>query len=137
MEVYPWQEFFYQLTNGFFQVSGVTWESWLNDPMYTLNAFKYRNEKINFSNWENNDYQKLLKRANQEINFTKRGEFLAAAEEILIKDVVVLPIFYEMSWHIKKSIRPDRELILPQSFSPTASLDLSQAYFKKNGSYST
>ena len=137
VEVYPWQEFFYQLTNGFFQVSGVTWESWLNDPMYTLNAFKYRNEKINFSNWENNDYQKLLKRANQEINFTKRGEFLAAAEEILIKDVVVLPIFYEMSWHIKKSIRPDRELILPQSFSPTASLDLSQAYFKKNGSYST
>ena len=62
---------------------------------------------------------------------------LKAVAEILIKDVVVLPIFYEMSWHIKKSIRPDWELILPQSFSPTASLDLSQAYFKKNASNNT
>ena len=69
--------------------------------------------------------------ADEELDLKKRERYLAQAEEILIKDVAVLPIFYERTWHIQKSIRPDSEMILPQRTSPTASLDLSQAYFKK------
>lgn len=134
VEAYPWTQFFRKIQEGNFQVCSVLWNSWLNDPIYTLNAFKYSREKVNFSKWENKKYQQLLDASDQELSLEKRKRYLALAEEILIKDVVVLPIFYEMEWYLKKSTRPDWDLILPQTPLPSTSFDLSQAYFQKKSS---
>lgn len=92
-----WPDLFPKICKGEYEVCLITWTSWVNDPIYTLNAFKYRNEGINFSKWENPDYQHLLDLANHEEDVKQRLFFLNEAEKILIGEMPVNPLFFERS----------------------------------------
>lgn len=87
---------------GDYQVGTLFWQSWIDNPLYTLNAFKEANHEINFAKWSNPDYITLLDKAQQEIDPLMRIKSLAEAERILIKEKPVLPIFYEKERNIKK-----------------------------------
>jgi oligopeptide transport system substrate-binding protein len=52
LESLEWKALFSKMTQGDFQVGGMTWEPWVNDPIYTLNAFRDASEPINFPKWE-------------------------------------------------------------------------------------
>ena len=78
------------------------WQSWIDNPLYTLNAFKEASHEINFAKWSNADYSTLLDKAQEEIDPLMRIKYLAEAERILIKEKPVLPIFYEKERNIKK-----------------------------------
>ena len=128
IEVYNWIDLFEKMTLGDFQVGAIQWTSLVNDPIYTLSAFKHKNEKVNFSKWENEEFQNLLNAADKEINLKKRKSYLLQAEALLIQTSLIFPIFYQKNWLVKKE-----SLHLP-CFSSQAyiGIDFSRAYFVKN-----
>ncbi|HEY5260241.1 MAG TPA: peptide ABC transporter substrate-binding protein, partial [Rhabdochlamydiaceae bacterium] len=93
---------FERMYRGDYQISGMGWEPLVNDPIYTLDAFKNAKEKVNFSKWEHEDFQMLLDAANEECDLKKRDEYLLQAEKILIDQLPVIPLYYEVGKFMKK-----------------------------------
>ena len=71
------------------------WVTWINDPVYTLNGFRFEKEDTNFSKWENPALQRLLDKSDQEIDPEKRKLYFSEAEEILCREMPVIPLFYQ------------------------------------------
>ena len=90
-----WNAVFNQITQGNFQMGIMHWTSWIDDPIYTLDAFKFANDEVNFSKWENPSFQRLLDLNQQEINPYQRSALLLQAEEILSEEMPVIPLFYQ------------------------------------------
>lgn len=91
----PWSDFFRHMTQGDFEMGLMQWVSWIDDPVYTLNAFRSKNEDINFSKWEHPGFHSLLDLGDKEINLEKRSLYLAQAEKILCDEMPVIPLFYQ------------------------------------------
>ncbi|QVL57379.1 MAG: peptide ABC transporter substrate-binding protein [Simkaniaceae bacterium] len=117
-------EFFERMVTGDFEIGAMRWVSWVDDPIYTLEIFKNKNEKMNFANWENINYQSLIDKAQHEENQQERKKLLFQAEKILIDDFVILSLFYGEDYFLKN---PD--LIVPDTRS-LAVIDLSLLDFK-------
>lgn len=94
---YEWPELFSKICQGDYHTSLITWTSWVNDSIYTLNAFKDRNGEINFSKWENSHYQLLLDLANHALDPSTRFLLLQEAERILVDELPVIPLYFEGS----------------------------------------
>jgi oligopeptide transport system substrate-binding protein len=124
IEISAWKEHFKKMTSKNYQIGGMNWTSWLKDPIYTLQSFKYSDEKVNFTGWENQEFKKLLDLSDQTIDLKLRKKCLADAEEMLIRDAVVIPVCYDMGWYIKH-----QDLVLNPSAS-NGNVDFSQAYFQ-------
>ncbi|MGH2611649.1 MAG: ABC transporter substrate-binding protein, partial [Rhabdochlamydiaceae bacterium] len=103
IESYDWHTLFDKMTQGEYQIGGMTWKSLFNDPIYTLNAFKYHDDQINFSKWENREYQNVLDATEGEENTQKRNAYFARAETILINELPLIPLYYEFEKFIKKN----------------------------------
>lgn len=82
-------------------MGSIAWKSWINDPIYTLDAFG-RSSKMNLAKWENQEFQLLLDLAHQEVERTKRLEYLKQAEQILALESPLIPIFYEVYHYMQK-----------------------------------
>ena len=76
-------------------MSLVHWKDWIDEPIYTLNAFKFAHEEINFSSWENKEFQQLLDSSKKEANPFQRSSNLLKAEEILSHEMPAIPLFYQ------------------------------------------
>ena len=124
VETSVWKEHFQKITSRNYLIGGIHWVSWLNDPIYTLQSFKYTDEKVNFTGWENPEFIKLLDLSDQTVDPQKRMKHLAEAEEILIRDCVVIPVCYDMGWYAKQPT-----LVLNPSTS-NGNVDFSQANFE-------
>jgi ABC-type oligopeptide transport system substrate-binding subunit len=103
IEAHDWHTLFDKMTQGDYQIGGMTWKSLFNDPIYTFNAFKYRNDQINFSKWENQEYKSLLDMIERESCIDKRNEYFAQAEAILMKELPLIPIYYEIEKFTKRN----------------------------------
>jgi oligopeptide transport system substrate-binding protein len=101
-ENYSWEILFDKMTKGEYQIGAMGWTSIVDDPLYTLNAFKYKHEKINFAKWENSTYQDLLNAADREHDKQKRQKYLADAEAILIEELPLISLSYEVKQYMKK-----------------------------------
>jgi oligopeptide transport system substrate-binding protein len=97
-----WDDLFTRITEGNYQIGCMGWDPWVNDPMYTLNAFRNAKEPMNFSKWENSEYQEILLLAEKEIDAQLRQQYYLEAEKILIEDMPVAPIFSGFFQAIKK-----------------------------------
>ena len=115
---------FKELVNENFQIGGVFWNSWLHDPIYTLQNFKSREIKTNFTGWENAEFTKLLNLSDQSTDSKVRRNYLAEAEKILIQNAVVIPMFYDMGYFVK-----NQNLVLNASVS-NGNIDFSKSYFR-------
>jgi oligopeptide transport system substrate-binding protein len=103
IQSYSWKELFTKMTQGDYQFGSMGWTALINDPLYTLNAFKNANEGINFAKWEHSQYQYLLNLAAQEIDPIKRQSYIAQSEALLIEESPLIPIYYELQQYVKKS----------------------------------
>lgn len=100
-----WKPFSHRITERSFQMSLIQWACRIKDPSYTLNSFQFAQEKINFSNWENPEYKRLLNLANLEPNPFQRSTYLMQAEQLLSEEVPACPLLYQpMQILIKKNI---------------------------------
>lgn len=91
-----------KLMKGNYQVGTLVWQSLIDNPLYTLNAFKESTHDINFAKWSNEEYVQLLDRAQKADDPLVRIKALAEAERILIKEKPVCPLFYEKERNIRK-----------------------------------
>lgn len=121
----PWDVQFNNLTKGTFQLGLIQWVSWINDPIYTLNAYRSADDEINFSKWENAGFQHWLERAEHEINPYQYSSFLQKAEEILCKEMPTVPLFYSSS---PAMIRNDLQVITP---TLCGFFNVAKSYFNK------
>ncbi len=102
LEAFDFYTLFSKTTKGDFQVSGTYWKTWIDNPGYLLEIFKYGQLDINVAKWSNARYEQLLHQAQQTIDPVKRIKYLSDAEKILIHEVPVIPLFYEREKNIKK-----------------------------------
>lgn len=77
------------------------WIASYNDPAALLELFESDNPQ-NSSGYKNKKYDDLLEKASQETNLNKRAELLLAAENILIDDSPIIPIYRPVSYHLVK-----------------------------------
>jgi oligopeptide transport system substrate-binding protein len=92
---FSWTEFFQKMRQGEFQLGLTNWTSCLNDPMYTLNAFKWAEQDVNFPKWENPEFQRLLDISEQKANPLEYLSYLKKAEEILCGEMPIIPLVYQ------------------------------------------
>lgn len=88
-----WKLAFQKFTEGRFQIGLVHWISWLDDPIYTLNIFKFATEGVNFAKWEDPQFRELLDLSQEALNPFQRSSYLRQATEILSKEVPVFPLY--------------------------------------------
>ncbi len=97
-----WNVLFPKLTRGDFQLGGITWKPWVNDPIYTLNTFLETKDPINFAKWTSAHYREILYHAEREIDQQKKRQHYLQAEEILLEEMPVIPLFSNIHHSIKK-----------------------------------
>lgn len=102
LEPLEWKLLFARMTEGDFQTGGINWEPWVDDPIYTLNAFRRNNELINFPKWENDEYHEIMQRAEREIEGPTRYAYYLQAEKILLEEMPVLPFCLVQPLAMKK-----------------------------------
>ena len=80
-------------TSGF-ELLGQYWFTFYQDPMYNLQRYKYRGQSLNDTNWENPLYIASLDGADTTVDPQARNACLQRAEQILMNELPVIPVFY-------------------------------------------
>jgi oligopeptide transport system substrate-binding protein len=78
-----------------------SWVSWLQDPIYNLDSYKFRNNRITYTCWQNEQYIKLLDASDAATDTQKRQQFLAEAEALLMTELPTIPLFYMVDTYAK------------------------------------
>lgn len=99
---HDYKTLFSNLTAGNFHLSLIRWQPWVNDPFYTLNYFANPNEPMNMSKWSHPEVQRLLHEAQLETNDENRKLLLYKIEEILIREMPIIPLFETRFQFMKK-----------------------------------
>lgn len=83
------------LRAGDYQVADGGWVADYNDPYNFLFLGEFRSVPMNYSRYNNPEYDALVEQANREQDLVARGVMLAQAEQMLIDDMPIIPIdFY-------------------------------------------
>ena len=77
-----------------FQISLAYWIIQYDDPMNILDRFKYKTHSKNYPLWENTTYINLLNQINQTNDLKLRNELMEKAEETLIEEMPLAPIYH-------------------------------------------
>ncbi|MCP5505992.1 MAG: peptide ABC transporter substrate-binding protein [Chlamydiales bacterium] len=126
IEVCEWQDLFTRLRSGNFQLGGIMWKAWINDPSYTLDVFLDEHHPVNFSSWEDKKFKSILLDAQKETHAKDRKKKLKLAEEILLEELPVIPIHIERASYLKNKAL---ENVL---FSEVGRVDFKYSFFSKN-----
>jgi len=122
---YSWKEMFHRMSEGNFDMGLMPWKSSIGDSTYTLNAFRYSKDKINFSKWENTEYQLMLHQADHTCDLDQRRAYLTTAEQILIREIPVISLFDKIDPYVRKK---NLSGVLT---TPTGAVDFRNACFTK------
>jgi oligopeptide transport system substrate-binding protein len=87
------------LRTGNFDIAGYAWIADFNDPRNFLFLLLSDNE-LNFGHYKNPEFDALIKQSDQEQDLKKRGEILAKAEAIALKDVPWIPTRYQVTLNL-------------------------------------
>ncbi|MGM0757054.1 peptide ABC transporter substrate-binding protein [Bacillus zhangzhouensis] len=94
-----WNVYIDKIHSGDYQIGRMGWLGDFNDPVNFLELYKDKDGGNNDTGWESKEYKQLLNDSAKETDKTKREEMLKKAEEILINDMPVAPIyFYTQPW---------------------------------------
>lgn len=99
-----WTTYYDNLSNGKFEIGGLSWHSRVRDPIYNLQLFKYSDDRLNMANWENQEFQKLIDGAQGESNLQKRQTLLEKAESILMDEMPIIPLYFLTISYAKNSL---------------------------------
>ncbi len=80
-----------------FQVGMMSWYADFNDPLTFLGLFRSDTGQQNYSAYANPRYDALLDKADLEPDSQKRGRILAEAEQLLLDEEGILPVFQVVS----------------------------------------
>lgn len=94
--------FFQRISQKDFQVAVGSWSADFNDPINFLEVFKFKNEGTNNTGWENAEYIDLLNRSALCKSREERKNLLRKAEEILMEEMPIIPIFHYTLNYLKQ-----------------------------------
>lgn len=80
-----------------FQTALVSWVADYNDPLTFLALFQSRTGAQNYGDYDNPAYDALLAAAEQQTDAERRAEILAEAEQLILNDEAVGPMFFGVS----------------------------------------
>ncbi|MBR9824828.1 MAG: peptide ABC transporter substrate-binding protein [Alphaproteobacteria bacterium] len=80
-----------------YEIGDGGWIADYNDPYNFLFLGEFRSVPMNYSRYNNPDYDALVEAANRELDLTLRGQMLAQAEQMLIDDMPIIPVVYYVS----------------------------------------
>jgi len=93
------------LRTGDFQVGDAGWVADFNDASNFLFLFQKSSGPLNYGNYNNPIFDKLVDTALQELNLNRRAEILKQAEIILLDDMPFAPILFGISrWLVREDI---------------------------------
>jgi oligopeptide transport system substrate-binding protein len=95
IEAKEWTILSNNLAHGNFQLASCGRGAVYEDPFYFLDIFREKNFSYNFSKWENGRYQELLMHALSTADRVERENYLREAEELLLKEMPVIPIYVD------------------------------------------
>ncbi|WP_238651933.1 peptide ABC transporter substrate-binding protein [Paenibacillus piscarius] len=87
-----WQTVLANLQSGSFQIARTGWTADYNDPATFLNFFR-TDSTDNDSGWSNKTYDQYVKQAEQTFDAAKRVQLYTKAEQLLIKEAVMIPVY--------------------------------------------
>ncbi|MGD8191500.1 peptide ABC transporter substrate-binding protein [Brevibacillus ginsengisoli] len=94
LENQEWKVYLETLHQGNYQVGRSGWSADFNDPINFLEIFKEKMGGNNDTRWENPKYKELLNQSALESDPQKRKEILKQAEQILMDEMPIMPIYY-------------------------------------------
>ncbi len=92
--------FFDRLAKGSFQLAAGSWFADFNDEINFLEIFKFKEGGSNSTAWDNVDYRHLLDKALKSKERKERKEIFDACEEILMKEMPIIPIYHPMMVYV-------------------------------------
>lgn len=77
-----------------YQVGLVSFIAQYNDPMNTLDLFKFKNNPKNYPGWEDPTYVSLLNKTNLAANNEERLEVFREVEDFILEEAPIAPIYH-------------------------------------------
>ncbi len=114
-----------KIGKGDYQLACGRWGADFNDPISFLDVFKTRSSGTNNTGWESPDYISAIEDTYKFMDFDKRKSGLAKAEQILMDDMPVIPVYHFTMLHVQDALLKD--VILTQC----GEIDFKYAYFNK------
>lgn len=87
-----------------FEVGAMNWYGDFNDPVTFLGLLKSDTGAQNYGDYRNPAYDALLARADQEPDLARRAKILAQAEQIMLDDEGIVPMFFVVNRNL---VRPE------------------------------
>ncbi len=110
--------FYQKLREKDFQIVLSSWIADYNDPINYLELFKFKDSGSNNTNWENAKYIERLNQSTICRDARERKQILREAEEILMAEMPIIPIYHEAMSFLQRSDVQDMAL------SPIGQVDL-------------
>ncbi len=98
-----WKVYLDELGSGQFHVARLGGIANYSDPTSFLDLYKYTSSGHNFSGWTYPEYTKLLEAAENTADSEKRLQILRQAEEILMREMPIAPIYYYTGSYLKRA----------------------------------
>ncbi|ELK40034.1 peptide ABC transporter substrate-binding protein [Brevibacillus agri] len=99
LENQEWKVYLETMHEGNYQVGRLGWSGDFNDPINFLELFKEKDGGNNDTRWENPKFKELLNQSATEKDPEKRKAILREAEQILMDEMPIVPIyFYTHTW---------------------------------------
>lgn len=97
-----WKAYLSRILSHDFQICGVTWFSWLPDPIYNLERHKHLTDPFNTMQWTDERYIALLDASDHELDPGLRLSRLQMAEAIVMQDVPSAPVYVPNYYYVKR-----------------------------------
>jgi oligopeptide transport system substrate-binding protein len=92
----PWDAYLNLINKKEYQLAGYFKSPSYFDPSSHLEVFRERFHSANASQWENPIYSSLLEQANKTFDQKMRAQLLKRAEEILLEEMPIIPLFQQV-----------------------------------------
>jgi oligopeptide transport system substrate-binding protein len=125
LENKEWKVFLSELSHGQFQIARLGGVANINDPTEFLDVYRYANSSNNRARWHNEKFTQLLERAETISDAKERLEILREAEQILIDEMPLAPIYYYKGIYLKKPY------VKGVYLSEISDIDFKSAYLEK------
>ena len=96
---FPFSSYYNELKSSDYNLGIISWIGDFADPLAFLEIFQPEST-LNDSDWNNREFEQTLKKAAADAQIKSRFEKLSTAEELLLKDCVIIPLSHQVSVNI-------------------------------------
>lgn len=102
LQTQEWKVYLDELTKGKFEVARMGATSLYPDAAFFISQFAFERGGFDFSKWHSSEYEGLYLQALQTVDSEKRLEFLNEAEELLMDEMPIAPLFFYTNCYLKQ-----------------------------------